>query len=386
MSKKKISILGSTGSIGVQTLDVVKQHPELFEVEALAAGTNVDLLLKQALEFRPKLLSIGNEQLADRLRRELPNDVQVVVGEAGLLAAAAHHDAEFVVSAMVGSVGLKPTLAAIEAGKTIGLANKETLVTAGHIVKEAVARRGVRLLPIDSEHSAIFQCLNGEQQQEVAKLILTASGGSFRDRSREQLHAVTIEDALKHPNWSMGAKITIDSATMANKGLEVIEAHWLFSVPYDHIEVLLHPESTVHSMVEFVDGSVVAQLGSPDMRVPIQYALTYPHRLHSSANRINLAKMGKLHFAEMDMNRFPMLRFAFEAGRAGGTAPTVLNAANEIAVARFLQGDIAFLEIDEIVDQVLHLHSIVQAPNIEQIIEADEWARNQAQIVNSRFN
>lgn len=276
---KRVAILGSTGSIGTQALDVISRQPDEFAVEALAAGSNAELLLQQIAEFRPRVVSVGSEELADRIRPHLPGGVRLVWGEDGLIEAAAGTEADFVLTAIVGSLGLKPTLAAIEAGKTIGLANKETLVAGGAIVCEAAVRQGVRLLPVDSEHSAIFQCLNGENANRIGKLIVTASGGCFRDRDRSELADVTVEQALKHPNWSMGAKVTIDSATMANKGLEVIEAHWLFGLDYDRIEVLIHPESIIHSMVEYVDGSVIAQLGTPDMRVPIQYALTYPDRL-----------------------------------------------------------------------------------------------------------
>ncbi len=372
---KKISILGSTGSIGTQTLDVIRQHRESYSVEALAAGANVELLVQQAVEFQPKLVCLSTAELANKARDQLPPHIEVRHGEAGLIAAAAHHEADYVVTAMVGSAGLKPTLAAIAAGKTIGLANKETLVTAGHLVTEAARRMGTALIPIDSEHSAIFQCLNGEPRESLHKLILTASGGSFRDRSRSELQTVTVEEALQHPNWSMGAKITIDSATMANKGFEVIEAHWLFNLPYDQIEVLIHPESVIHSMVEYCDGSIIAQLGTPDMRVPIQYALTYPERLRSSSERVDFVKLGQLNFRAMDTARYPMLRLAYEAGRMGGTAPTVLNASNEVAVARFLRREISFMDIEYIVENVLQAHQLVEQPDLEQILDADDRAR-----------
>ncbi len=375
---KKIAVLGSTGSIGTQTLDVISRHPEDFEVVGLAAGNNVVLLLEQARKFRPKWVSAADETLANRLRSELPADVKVVHGEAGLIEIAGHSGANYVVCALVGSLGLKSTLAAIDAGADIGLANKESLVTAGHLVMERARERGVSILPVDSEHSAIFQCLNGENPKAIKRLMLTASGGSFRHLDRKQLSNVTVEDALKHPNWSMGAKITIDSATMANKGLEVIEAHWLFDLPYDRIDVVLHPESIVHSMVEFVDTSVMAQLGNPDMRVPIQYALTYPERKSSPASPLDLLKQGTLHFKPMDFDRYPCMRLAYEAGRAGGTAPTVFSAANEIAVARFLQGDISFLAIEEIIEKVLSSHAVVASPSLEAILETDAWARLEA--------
>ncbi|SDC87372.1 1-deoxy-D-xylulose 5-phosphate reductoisomerase [Paenibacillus sp. UNCCL117] len=375
---KKISILGSTGSIGTQTLDVVSRYPDLFEVVALAGGYNAELLREQMNLFKPAILSVATKELADRLRAEAPAGTRVVYGPEGLLEAAAGHDAELVVTAVVGSQGLKPTLAAIEAGKQIGLANKETLVSAGHLVTEAAARHGVSLLPIDSEHSAIFQCLNGESVSRLHKITLTASGGSFRDRTREELAEVTVQDALKHPNWSMGAKITIDSATMVNKGLEVIEAHWLFGLSYDRIDVLIHPESIIHSFVEFVDGSVIAQLGLPDMRVPIQYALTYPDRLPAPAGRLNLAEAGKLNFREMSFERYPCIALAYESGRAGGTMPTVYSAANEVAVDRFLKGEIPFLAIEDIIGGVMAKHRAVRLPDLGTILDSDAWARAEA--------
>lgn len=372
---KKIAILGSTGSIGTQTLDIVQHSPEKFQVEAISAGYNCDLVIEQAKQFRPKLVSVATKELAEEVASQIPSGIQVLYGEEGLLEVAASTDADLLVSALVGSQGLRPTLAAIEAGKDIGLANKETLVSAGHIVTEAVARKGVALLPIDSEHSAIFQCLNGEKRSQIAHITITASGGSFRDRTREELVGVTVEDALKHPNWSMGAKITIDSATMVNKGLEVMEAHWLFGLSYEDIKVLLHPESVIHSYIEFVDHSIIAQLGNPDMRVPIQYALTYPDRYPTPTTKLDLAAIGKLHFREMDYVRFPCLRMAFESGKQGGTTPTVYNAANEIAVARFLKGDISFLQIEDIIEAALDKHESYANPTIEIIHEQDQWAR-----------
>lgn len=376
---KKIAVLGSTGSIGTQTLDVISREPERYEVVGLAAGSNVDLLLKQAREFRPKLVSAGSKEAADALRAELPDGVKVVYGDEGLIEVAAGCGATYVVCALIGSIGLRSTLAAIDAGADIGLANKETLVTAGHIVTQRAKDKGVALLPIDSEHSAIFQCLNGEDPKAIRRLVVTASGGSFRNRARDQLADVTVADALKHPNWSMGAKITIDSATMVNKGLEVIEARWLFGLPYDRIDVVLHPESIVHSMVEFVDTSVIAQLGNPDMRVPIQYALTYPERRPSPASPLDLLAAGALHFRPMDFDRYPCMRMAYEAGRAGGTAPTVFNAANEIAVARFLRGEIPFLAIEDIIERALSGHEAIPSPDLGTILETDRRARIAAQ-------
>jgi 1-deoxy-D-xylulose-5-phosphate reductoisomerase len=375
---KRISILGSTGSIGTQTLDVIAHDRDKYQVEALSAGSNVSLLLEQIKQFQPKKVSVATKALADEVLSYISDATEVFYGEAGLIEIAASTDADFVVSALVGSQGLKPTLAAIAAGKNIGLANKETLITAGHLVTEMVLKHGVSLIPIDSEHSAIFQCLNGETRSQVSKIVITASGGSFRDRTREQLKGVTVEEALRHPNWAMGAKITIDSATMVNKGLEVMEAHWLFQLPYDQIEVMLHPQSIIHSMVEFVDHSVMAQLGNPDMRVPIQYALTFPDRYPTPTKPLKLTEIGTLHFREMDYERYPCLRMAFEAGKQGGSVPTVYSAANEVAVARFLAGEITFLQIEEIIERVIQMHQLVALPDLEQISFTDRWAREMA--------
>lgn len=375
---KKIAILGSTGSIGTQTLDVVDMHPERFQVEGLAAGGNIELLIEQAKRYRPKKVSVGSKELAEIVAPHLPAETQLFYGKEGLVEVAAGTDADTVVTAVMGSVGLESTLAAIDAGKQIGLANKETLITAGHIVTARAAAKGVPILPVDSEHSAIFQCLNGEPRERVMGITLTASGGSFRNLTREQLKEVTVEDALKHPNWSMGSKITIDSATMVNKGLEVIEAHWLFGLSYDQIDVLLHPESIIHSYVEFNDTSIIAQLGNPDMRVPIQYALTYPDRLPSPAKRLSLAQASELHFREMDMERFPCLRMAYECGKMGGTATTAFNAANEVAVARFLRKEISFLKIEDIIASVLEAHRNVDEPDLEEIARCDQESRQLA--------
>ncbi|MBM7647096.1 1-deoxy-D-xylulose-5-phosphate reductoisomerase [Bacillus ectoiniformans] len=372
---KKISLLGATGSIGLQTLDVIRQHPEEFQLVACSSGRNIDETRKIIQQFKPEAVSVQQADDAKKLKEEFPG-VTVMHGEEGLVEIAVYPSSDIVVNAVLGSVGLYPTMQAIEAKKTIAIANKETLVTAGHLVMEAARKNNVSLLPVDSEHSAIFQCLQGEQEKNIDRLVITASGGSFRDRSREDLKGVTVEEALNHPNWSMGAKITIDSATMMNKGLEVIEAHWLFGLPYDKIDVILHRESIIHSMVEFHDSSVMAQLGSPDMRVPIQYALTYPDRLPlKESQRLNLAEIGKLHFEEMDMNRYRMLAFAYEAGKLGGTAPTVLNAANEAAVAAFLQGRATFLQIDELVERSLEHHSVIANPDLETIQWTDVQTR-----------
>ncbi|ALS27584.1 1-deoxy-D-xylulose 5-phosphate reductoisomerase [Paenibacillus sp. 32O-W] len=375
----KIAILGSTGSIGTQTLDVVASDPGRYEIVGLAAGGNTELLIEQAKRFRPAQVCLATKEAAEQVRPFVPPGTRVLYGEEGLVEIAGGSGADMVVTGIVGSRGLNATLAAIDAGAAIALANKETLVTAGHLVMERAAAKGVPILPVDSEHSAIFQCLNGEDRASVQRIVLTASGGAFRDKRREELADVTVEQALSHPNWSMGAKITIDSATMANKGLEVIEAHWLFGLPYERIDVLIHPESIVHSFVEFVDNSIVAQLGMPDMRVPIQYALTYPERRRTPAARLDLAKAGSLHFREMDFERYPCLRMAYESGRTGGTAPTVFNAANEVAVARFLRGEIPFLSIERIVEAVLERHTAVENPGLGEIAEADEWARKAAE-------
>ncbi|CAM4242770.1 1-deoxy-D-xylulose-5-phosphate reductoisomerase [Paenibacillus tarimensis] len=379
---KQISILGSTGSIGTQTLDVIANDPEQYEVAGLAAGTNVRLLVEQALRFNPKKVSLATREAAEEARVGLPAEIKVLYGEEGLDEIAADTGAECVVTALVGSQGLRSTLAAINAGARIGLANKETLVTAGHLVMRQAADRGVDILPVDSEHSAIYQCLNGENKADVKKITLTASGGSFRDKSRQELEGVTVEQALRHPNWSMGSKITIDSATMVNKGLEVIEAHWLFGADYEDLDVLLHPESIIHSYVEFVDNSVIAQLGWPDMRIPIQYALSYPNRRPSPTEPLDLTRLGSLNFRKMDFERYPCLRMAFECGRAGQSAPAVYNAANEVAVARFLKGEISFLAIEQVIERVLSRHQVCDLPDLGAIAEVDGWARREAAALN----
>lgn len=377
---KYVSLLGASGSIGKQTLDVIDAHREKFRLIALSVGKNVEAAKQAIDQFQPELVAVADWQAFSALRAEYNGKVKIVAGEEGLIEVATHPKATIVVNAVVGSVGLVPTLKAIEAGKTIALANKETLVTAGHIVTEAANKHGVAFLPVDSEHSAIFQCLQGEQPKTIEKIILTASGGSFRDRTREQLRHVTVEEALRHPNWSMGAKITIDSATMMNKGLEVIEAHWLFQLPYEQIDVLLHRESIVHSLVQFHDSSIIAQLGTPDMRVPIQYALTYPDRLElKGAKKLHLAEVGKLHFEAVDFDRYRCLQFAYEAGKKGGSLPTVLNAANEEAVAAFLNGRISFLMIEELIERALTQHTIIPQPTLEDIRAVDEETRRYIQ-------
>lgn len=370
---KQISLLGASGSIGVQTLDVIKQHPDLFQLVAFSVGSNVSAAAEIIKDLSPKAVSVKSKEDCDTLKRQFPaSKIRFSYGEEGLVDIATHEEAEIVVNAVMGSVGLVPTLHAIECKKTIALANKETLVTAGHIVMDAARRHGVSILPVDSEHSAIYQCLQGENEKNIQSLILTASGGSFRDRSRKELEGVTVADALNHPNWSMGAKITIDSATMMNKGLEVIEAHWLFDIPYEDIQVVLHRESVIHSMVEFHDTSVMAQLGTPDMKVPIQYALSYPDRFeHKSGKRLSLTDFGKLHFEKMDFERFRCLHFAFEAGNMGGTMPTVLNAANEMAVDAFLNGKIEFLTIEDLIDKAMQRHTVQLNPDLLTIKEVD---------------
>jgi 1-deoxy-D-xylulose-5-phosphate reductoisomerase len=376
---KFISLLGATGSIGRQTLEVIKEHPDEFTLVAFSVGKNIDAARKIISEFQPKFVSVQEKESCERLELEFPN-IKFTYGAEGLTEVAVYEQADILVNAVLGSVGLLPTLQAIEAKKTIAIANKETLVTGGHLVMEAAKRHGVSMLPVDSEHSAIFQALQGENEKNIERMILTASGGSFRDRTRKELENVTVQEALAHPNWSMGAKITIDSATMMNKGLEVIEAHWLFSIPYEKISVILHRESIIHSMVEFHDSSIIAQLGTPDMRVPIQYALSYPDRLPlHGTKRLDLAKVGMLHFQEIDFERFRCLKLAYEAGKIGGSMPTVLNAANEEAVSAFLSGKIAFLEIEEIVEKALASHESIPNPSLEMIQAIDKETRQYVQ-------
>ena len=373
---RHLTLLGSTGSIGTQTLDVVRLFPDRFRVRALTAHANAELLLEQARTFRPDLVVIGEESKAAFLEKELRGtDVRVGWGEAGLCEAAALAGTDVVVAAVVGVAGLAPVLAAIRAGKTVALANKETLVVGGALVNRLVEEHGARLVPVDSEHSAIFQCLVGEPADSVEKLILTASGGPFRTRDPRTFADVTPEEALDHPNWSMGAKITIDSATMMNKGLEVIEAHWLFGIEAARIEVLVHPQSIIHSMVAFRDGSTKAQLGVPDMKVPIQYALSYPERWAAPHERIDWAGLRCLDFAPPDLDAFPCLRLAYDALESGGTAPAVLNAANEAAVARFLGGAIPFTDIPRLIEKALGALARTSVPTLEALREADVQAR-----------
>ena len=373
--KKKISLLGATGSIGVQTIDILTHNPAQFELVSFSAGRNITEVEKLVAQFSPKMVSVIDKEDAERLQTLFPQTT-FVYGREGLIEVAAHNGADVLVNAVIGSVGLEPTLAAIREGISIAIANKETLVAAGTIVMAEAKKYNAPSLPVDSEHSALFQSLNGENPKEITKLMLTASGGSFRHLQREELANVTVEEALAHPNWSMGNKLTIDSATMMNKGLEVIEAHHLFNVSYDDIEVLLHKESIIHSMVEFHDTSVMAQLGSPDMRVPIQYALTYPNRIPmQNPKRLRLDEIGQLHFEKMDLNRYRALALAYEAGRTGGTLPTAMNAANEVAVSLFMQGEIAFLTIDELVERAMNEHECIQTPTLEEILAVDRQTR-----------
>jgi 1-deoxy-D-xylulose-5-phosphate reductoisomerase len=377
---KRISILGSTGSIGRSTLSVVEQFPGRFRVVALAAGNNIDLLEEQVRRFSPAVVSVSGEAQAGLLKKRLGDvNVRIFSGLEGMIRVAAADDADITVSAIVGTAGLVPTMAAIRAGKQVALANKEVLVTAGELVMAESRSRGAALFPVDSEHSAIFQCLHAGANKDVRRLILTASGGPFRTYSRKDLEAVTPAQALKHPNWSMGKKITIDSATLMNKGLEVIEARWLFGIPPEKIKVLVHPQSIVHSMVEYQDGAVVAQLGMPDMKGPISYALTYPERLADVSPALDLARVGALTFEEPDTDRFPCLAYAFDALKAGGTMPAVLSAANEVAVGYFLEEKIAYGDIARVIRSTMDAHTQTPVRTVEDALKADLWARGEAE-------
>ena len=369
---KNIVLLGSTGSIGTQTLDVVRSYKEDLHVVALAAGSSVEKMEQQIREFSPSYAVMWSEEAAKDLKQRVSDlQVQVLTGMEGLLAISVLPEADVVLTAIVGMIGIRPTIAAIEAGKDIALANKETLVTAGHIIMPLAKKHGVKILPVDSEHSAIFQSLNGEPKDKIRQILLTASGGPFRGFTKEQLTNVKAADALKHPNWTMGRKITIDSATMVNKGLEVMEAGWLFHVPTEKITVVVQPQSIIHSMVEYVDGAVIAQLGVPDMKLPIQYALFYPDRRPMQENNIDFFKLGRITFEEPDMEVFTGLKLAYEAFRAGGSMPTVFNAANEKAVSLFLQDKIGFLDIPELIGACMQNHHVIADPTVEQILEAE---------------
>ena len=376
----KIAILGSTGSIGTQTMEIVRANGDI-EVTALAAGSNIDLLEQQIREFEPKLACVWEEDKAKELRIRIKDTpVRVVSGMEGLLEVATEPESRLLVTALVGMIGVRPTIAAMEAGKDIALANKETLVTAGHLIMPLAKERGVNILPVDSEHSAIFQCLNGEDRARIRKLYLTASGGPFRGRTKEQMRNVRPEDALKHPNWSMGKKITIDSATMVNKGLEVMEAKWLFGVEPERIQVVIQPKSVIHSMVEFEDGAVMAQLGTPDMKLPIQYALCYPERRFLAGERLDFWELGQIAFEKPDMVNFEGLALAYEAMRAGGSMPTVFNAANELAVSAFLAGRLPFLGIAEAIAKAMRIHHVIEMPSVGEILETEQWVRQEIQI------
>ena len=383
---KRIAILGSTGSIGRSALQVIEQFPDQFQVVALAAGRNVDLLTEQIQRFRPQVAAVLDQDLANDLVTRLPADigVEVLAGSTGYQNIANCLDADMVLSSMVGAAGLLPTLSAIRAGKDVALANKETLVMAGALVMEEVKRYQTRLLPVDSEHNAIFQALEGHRREDLKRILLTASGGPFLNMPKEQLESVTPAQALAHPNWEMGAKITIDSATMMNKGLEVIEAKWLFEVAVENIDVHIHPQSIVHSMVEYVDGSVIAQMGMPDMRVPIAYALAYPERLKLDFPTLDFFSVQTLTFQEPDLSRFPCLDLAFNACKAGGTMPAVLNASNEVAVQAFLDKRIPFLGIARLVDKVMHEHKLAPATELQAILAADGWARQRTEEIINR--
>lgn len=373
---KNIAIIGTSGSIGTQTIDILEHNRDKYQLLSFAVGANVDYANEVLAKFpEVEIVSVANESDLDKINRR--PGLTILAGEQGLEQVCIHPNVDIVVTAIVGFVGLRPTVSAIKAGKGIALANKETLVTAGHIIMPLAREYGVSILPVDSEHSAIYQVLQGIEIEDLSKLIITASGGSFRDKTRDQLKDVSVADALNHPNWSMGAKITIDSATMFNKGLEVIEAHHLYDVDYDDIEVVVHYESIIHSMIETKDHSILAQLGTPDMRLPINYALSYPHhdKIYNS-ERLDLTKIGKLHFIEPDLERYPALRLAIEAGRTGGSMPTVMNAANEVAVDLFLNGKIAFLEIEQIVEKAMLEHEVIENPDLDQVFLVDAQTRS----------
>lgn len=373
MILKRIAIIGSTGSIGTQTLDVVRANNDI-KVAAIAAGSNVDLLVKQAKEFRPDIVGIWREDKAYILREALSEfDIRIVSGMEGLIEIARMEDVEVLVTAIVGMIGIRPTIEAIKTGKDIALANKETLVTAGHIIMPLAKEMGVKILPVDSEHSAIFQCIHGEAGNKISRLLITASGGPFRGKDREFLEGVTVEDALKHPNWSMGRKITIDSATLVNKGLEVIEAKWLFDIEPEDIEVVVQPQSIIHSMVEFEDGSIKAQLGTPDMKLPIQYALYYPERRYLAGDRLDFKALSGILIDMPDMDTFKGLSFAYESIKIGGSMPTVFNAANEKAVGLFLDKKIKFLQIYDIIDACMKAHNVIDNPTLDEILETEQW-------------
>ena len=384
---KKITLLGSTGSIGCSTLDVVENNPDRFRIVALVAGENTELLLKQIEKFRPKVVAVKSKEAALKLRTALTakNRVKILYDVEGMREAAAHPSADIVVSAISGSAGLIPTLAAIEAGKDIALANKETMVLAGEIVTQKALKKRIKIIPVDSEHSAIFQCLEGSRRENLRRIILTASGGPFLNFTARQLQQVTLQQTLRHPKWKMGKKITIDSASMMNKGLEIIEARWLFNTSFDQIDVLVHPQSLVHSMVEFIDGACLAQLGVPDMKIPIAYALTYPERIANDLKTLDLVQAGRLDFYKPDLKKFPCLKIAREAGVSGGTAPAVLNAADEVAVAALMQERLSFADLPKIIEKVLDAHDVIPDPSMDDILQADADARQQTEKIIGRI-
>ena len=381
---KKLSILGSTGSIGTQTLDIVKNNPHEFKVVGLTANKNIELLKNQINEFKPESVAVMDNEKADLLKEDV--DINVYSGIDGIIKIAALDETDTVVNSLVGSIGVKPTVEAIRNKKNIALANKETLVTAGSIVMEEVKKNDVNLMPIDSEHSAIFQCLNGENIDDINKIIITASGGPFRDYTKQQLENVSVNDALNHPTWNMGNKITIDSATLMNKGFEVIEAHWLYGIGYKDIEVVTHPQSIIHSLVEFKDNSTVAQLSLPDMKMPIQYALSYPKRFELNVKKLNLTEVKNLSFEKPNFELFPCLKYAYDAGNIGGTMPAVLNAVNEVAVYAFLENKIKFLDIPRLIKTMIEKHNVIKNPVLNEILEIDKQIKEETQkIIESKI-
>lgn len=380
---KKLSILGSTGSVGSQALDVVRQHPDKFKIVALSANKRIDEIIEQIKEFKPEIVSIGQEDLAEKLKQMV--DIPVVSGMDGLKKLSTYKNADTIVNSLVGGIGVEPTIEAINAGKNIALANKETIVSAGRIVMDSVKKKGIDLMPIDSEHSALFQCLVGEKKKDIERIIITCSGGSFRDKSYEELKDVTVKEALNHPNWDMGCKITIDSATLMNKGFEVIEAHYLYDIPYEKIEVIVHQQSIIHSMIEYKDTSIMAQLASHDMRLPIQYSLSYPERFDLNIERLDFAKLGQLTFIEPDTKRFPCLAYAFEAGKIGGSMPVVLNAANEVAVDFFLDNKIKYLDITRTIRFMMDNHKLIENPTLDQILKVNKSIKEDTKKILNKF-
>ena len=373
---KKISILGSTGSIGLQTVEIVREHLDKFKIIGIAAMSNIEKLEEQINEFKPEIVAVFNEEKAKILASKINEETKIVSGMQGLIEVATHEKVDIVLNSVVGSVGMIPTYHAIRSKKNIALANKETLVVAGKIIMQEAIKNNVSIIPVDSEHSAIFQCLQGESTEDIEKIILTASGGPFRKMSKENLKSAKYYDALKHPNWDMGRKISIDSATLMNKGLEVIEAKWLFDISYEDIDVVVHPQSIIHSMVEFSDSSVIAQMGLPSMKLPIQYALTYPKREKSSIPKLKLSEIRTLTFEEPDLDRFPCLKLAYDAIKIGGTMPCVLNGANEVLVSKYLKDEISFYDIPKYVEKAMNKHSSFDYTSLDELLEVDKWVRN----------